>query len=121
MPSALERLKKAANLKPSRRAVTLSNGEEFEFWCKPMTMAERERATKDARSDDVNAFALQLLVSKATDDTGRRLFGPGDVAALKNDVRDEDLQLLMLAVIQAPEEAEEAPIDMKSTRARAES
>lgn len=114
MPSALDRLKKAANLKPTLREVTLSDGSVFEFYAKPMTMAEREKATKNAGSDDVNAFALQLLISKATDDAGQKLFKPGDVAALKNDVRDEDLQALMLAVIQSPEEAEEEAIDMKS-------
>ena len=66
------------------------------------------------KSDDINAFALQLLVNKATDENGGRLFGPGDLAVLKNEVRDEDLQSLMLAVIQTPEE--EAELDLKSTR-----
>ena len=39
-------------------------------------MAERERAQKDAKSDDINLFALQLLVLKAKDDGGGRMFGP---------------------------------------------
>jgi len=111
MPSALERLKKAANLKPSRRAVTLSNGEEFEFWCKPMTMAERERATKDARSDDVNAFALQLLINKAKDENGEALFLAGEIDVLKNEVKDKDLQSLMLAILT---DDEQEAIDPKS-------
>ena len=46
MPSALERLKKAANLQPVRKVVTLNDGTEFEFWRTPLTMAERERAQK---------------------------------------------------------------------------
>ena len=78
-------------------------------------MAERERAQKDAKSDDINQFALQLLVLKAKDDGGGRLFGPGDIALLKNDVRDDDLQQLMIAIMQEPEEE----IDMKSTRSGA--
>ena len=61
---ALDRLKKAANLVPVRRVVTLSNGEEFEFWSTPLTMAEREKAQKQANSDDATQFALQLLVAK---------------------------------------------------------
>ena len=119
MGSALDRLRKAANLKPSKRSVTLANGDEFEFYSTPLTMAQRERAQKEAKSDDVNQFALQLLVQKATDENGGRMFGPGDVAALKNDVRDEDLQALMIAVISSEGEEEEE-IDMKSFRKRAE-
>ena len=121
MASALDRLRKAANLKPSKRSVTLANGEEFEFYSTPLTMAQRERAQKDAKSDDVNQFALQLLVQKATDENGGRMFGPGDVASLKNDVRDEDLQALMIAVISSESEDQEEEIDMKSTRKRSES
>ena len=114
MSSALNRLKKAANLKPSRRSVTLANGDYFEFYSTPLTMAQRERAQKEAKSDDINQFALQLLVQKATDENGNRMFGPGDVAGLKNEVRDDDLQALMIAVIQT--EGDEEEIDMKSSR-----
>ena len=99
--SALDKLKKAANLTPIKKEVTLSNGEDFEFWCTPLTMAERERAQKIIKDkEDMNAFALTLFVQKATDENGQRLFQIGQMAELKNDVRDSDLQLLMLAVIQ---------------------
>ena len=118
MGTALDRLKKAANLKSSRRLVVLDNGDEFEFWSTPLTMAQREKANKDAKSDDINQFALQLLLTKATDESGSRLFSPGDLAVLKNEVRDDDLQKLMLAVIQTPGEEEEAELDLKSTRSR---
>jgi hypothetical protein len=96
---ALDRLKKAANLVPIKKRVTLSDGEDFEFYCTPLTMAERERAQKDANSEDATAFALQLLVQKAKDENNQPLFRAGQVSELKNDVRDEDLQTLMLAVI----------------------
>lgn len=96
---ALDRLKKAANLTPVKKTVELSDGSQFEFYRTPLTMAERERAQKDAASDDVNAFALQLLVQKATDENGQRIFAAGEIAELKNEVRDADLQSLMLAVI----------------------
>jgi|TARA_R100000030_G_scaffold23240_1_gene16718 hypothetical protein len=96
---ALDRLKKAANLTPVKRIVVLSNGEEFVFWSTPLTMAERERAQKQAGSDDANQYALQLLVNKATDENGQRMFKAGELAELKNDVRDEDLQALMVALI----------------------
>ena len=111
---AVDVLRKAANLKATRRTVVLDNGDEFEFWSTPLTMAQREKANKDANSDDINAFALQLLVTKATDESGSRLFSPGDVAVLKNEVRDDDLQKLMLAIIQPREEEQE--LEPKSTR-----
>tara|TARA_R100001163_G_C5062910_1_gene200082 strand:+ start:1892 stop:2248 length:357 start_codon:yes stop_codon:yes gene_type:complete len=97
--NALERLKRAANLTSIKRIVTLSNGDEFEFYSTPLTMAERERAQKQAGSDDATAYALQLLVMKATDEHGQRMFKAGQIAELKNEVRDEDLQALMLALI----------------------
>ena len=97
--SPLEKLKKAANLIPSRKEVTLSNGDVFEFWTTPLTMAEREYAQKGTKVD-LNAFALRLFVQKATDENGQRLFTAGHTAELKNEVRDADLQSLMLAVIE---------------------
>ena len=111
---AIDKLRKAANLKSSRRLVVLDNGDEFEFWSTPLTMAQRERANRDAKSDDINQFALQLLLTKATDESGSRLFSPGDLAVLKNETRDSDLQKLMLAVIQEPEAEGEEELDLKS-------
>ena len=108
--NALDRLKKAANLAPVKKVVTLSNGDKFEFWRTPLTMAERERAQKGT-GDDVNAFALQLFVQKATDENGQRLFQMGHIAELKNDVRDADLQALMLAVIS---EDSDQDVDLKN-------
>tara|TARA_R100000005_G_C4923953_1_gene155939 strand:+ start:150 stop:497 length:348 start_codon:yes stop_codon:yes gene_type:complete len=108
---ALDRLKKAANLQPVKKVVTLSDGSEFEFYCTPLTMAERERAQKGT-NDDANAFAIQLLILKAQDDMGNRLFQMGEVAELKREVRDADLQALMLAVISSGEDEE--PVDPKS-------
>lgn len=111
--SALSRLKKAANLTPVKRTVKLSDGTDFEFYSAPLTMSERERAQKMPGGDDANGFALNLLVTKAFDDAGQRLFTAGEIAELKNEVMDADLQQLMLAIITNPEEVE---IDMKSTK-----
>ena len=102
--SALDRLRKAANLEPIKKEVTLSDGSIFEMYVTPLTMAERERAQKQARNDDANAFALQLLLAKAQDQTGRKLFNAGEIDVLKNEVKDSDLQSLMLAVINAEED-----------------
>ena len=114
--SALTRLKKAANLTPVKRAVTLRDGTSFEMWAAPLTMAEREVAQKMPGGDYANGFALNLLIMKASDETGHRLFAAGDAAELKNEVEDADLQKLMLAIITNPEEVE---VDMKSIKAGA--
>ena len=102
--SALDRLRKAANLEPRKKEVELTDGSVFEMYVTPLTMAERERAQKQARSDDTNAFALQLLIAKAQDADGRKLFNAGEIDVLKNEVKDADLQNLMLAVINSEEE-----------------
>jgi hypothetical protein len=107
---AIDRLKKAANLEPKKKVVVLSDGSEFEMWVTPLTAAERERAQKQAKSDDANAFALQLLLSKALDENGNKLFAAGEIDVLKNEVKDKDLQALMLAVITDDDE----PIDPKN-------
>lgn len=109
--NALDRLRKAANLDPIKKEVTLSDGSLFVMYVTPLTMAERERAQRQVRSDDSNGFALQLLINKALDENGTRLFNVGEIDVLKNEVKDSDLQSLMLAVINAEEEE---TIDPKS-------
>lgn len=99
MTSALERLKKAANLVPIRKAVTLSDGTEFEFWHTNLTLAERERASKAAKGNN-ESMGVQLLVAKALDESGNRMFLPGQIAELKNEVRSSDLEQIILALIQ---------------------
>ena len=107
---AIDRLRKAANLEPVKKTVELSDGTSFEMWVAPLTMAERERAQKQAKSDDANAFALQLLIAKALDENGNKLFSAGELDVLKNEVKDKDLQALMLAIL--TDDAE--PIDPKN-------
>lgn len=107
---AIDRLRKAANLEPVKKSVELSDGSTFEMWVTPLTMAERERAQKNAKSDDAGAFALQLLITKACDEAGQKLFATGEIDVLKNEVKDKDLQSLMLAII--TDDAE--PLDPKN-------
>ena len=102
---AIDRLRKAANLEPTKKNVELSDGTIFEMWVSPLTMAERERAQKQAKSDDANAFALQLLITKAMDENGTKLFSAGEIDVLKNEVKDKDLQSLMLAILTDDSEA----------------
>ena len=106
---AIDRLREAANLEATKKEVTLSDGTVFELWVTPLTLAEKERAQRMAKSDDANEFALRLLLTKAQDETGEKLFQIGEIDVLKNEVRDSDLQKLMLAIIQEEEE----PLDPK--------
>ena len=76
----IDKLKKAARLEPVKKEVTLDNGDEVVMYVSPLTAAERERAKKDARSDDPGAFALHLLLRKAKNGNGQPLFTPGDAA-----------------------------------------
>ena len=67
---AIDRLRQAANLEPAKKIVELSDGSTFEMYVTPLTMAERERAQRNAKSEEATAFALQLLIAKAQDSNG---------------------------------------------------
>lgn len=108
--SAIEILKAAARLDRVKKVIVLNDGTEFEFWCKPLVAAERERAQKDAGTTETNAFILQLLINKCTDEHGQRLFTAAHIADLKNEVREEDLQKVELAMLNP----EEGAVDPKS-------
>jgi len=101
-------------MKATRRSVELPDGSEFEFWMTPLTLAERSRAQKQAKSDDATDFALQLLVSKAKEDGGLPMFHQGDIAELRNALPASVVESLMLEMIGEQEEDEEE-LDMKSS------
>ena len=120
MGKALDRLKKSVSMKPQRRAVDLPDGSEFEFYMTPLTLAERGRAQKQAKSDDATDFALQLLVSKAKDENNRPLFTVGELAELRNELPASVVEALMLQLIGEAEQEEEEEVDLKSTEDGAE-
>ena len=119
MSTALDRLKKAVSMAAVQKSVKLPDGSEFEFWMTPLTLAERSRAQKNARSDDATDFALQLLVSKAKDQNGRPLFNPGEIAELRNALPASVVESLMLQLIGEQQEEEEQE-DYKSDEGSAE-
>lgn len=110
---AIDRLRKAANFEPIKQEVILADGSEFVFYAAPLTAAEREKAQKDARSDSANDFAMQLLIAKAIDENGNKLFKPGDIPVLKREVEDEDVQKMILCVLK-PRGVDDSEPDMKS-------
>ena len=64
--------------------VVESDGEAF-WRCTGtrLTIAERESIQKKAGSDDAGDFALSLMIEKALDENGKRLFQDGEKAVLK--------------------------------------
>ena len=116
---ALDRLKKAVSMKSARRSVELPDGSEFEFWMTPLTLAERTRAQKQAKSDDATDFALQLLVSKAKDESGRPMFNAGEIAELRNELPAKLVEALMLELIGDSDEGDD-DLDYKSGEDTAE-
>ena len=114
MGKALDRLKKSVSMKSTVRSVELPDGSQFEFWMTPLTLAERTRAQKQAKSDDATDFALQLLVTKARDENGRPLFTVGELAELRNELPASVVEALMLQLIGESEKEEDEMVDMKS-------
>ena len=115
MSTALERLKKSVSMKPQRKAVELPDGSEFEYWMTPLTLAERSRAQKQAKSDDATDFALQLLVAKAIDEHGQRLFNVGDLAELRNALPASVVEALMLQLL-AEDQGEDEDLNPKPSQ-----
>ncbi len=121
MGKALDRLKKAVSMKPQRRSAELPDGGEFEFWMTPLTLSERSKAQKQAKTDDATDFALQLLVSKAKDENGVPLFNQGEIADLRNVLPASVVESLMLQLIgEQEEEEDEENYDMKSSEGEPE-
>ena len=107
MGSALDRLKKSVSMKPQRKSVALPDGSEFEFWAPPITLAQRAKAQKQSGSDDATSFALVLLSMVATDESGQKLFQPGEIVELKNELPAAVVESLLLQLLSESEEEEE--------------
>ena len=96
----------------------VKDGDEvvLEVYWHPLTIAERESIQKKTGSDDANDFALGMMIEKALDVDGKRLFQDGEKAALKNAVDASVLQEIQLAMLSSGSEnkVEEAKADLKS-------
>jgi|TARA_B100001094_G_scaffold243769_1_gene239883 hypothetical protein len=88
----------------------------LEVYWHPLTIAERESIQKKAGSDDANDFALGMMIEKALDADGKRLFQDGEKSQLKNAVDAAVLQEIQLAMLSsgADSKVEEAKADLKS-------
>ena len=85
------------------------------YW-HPLTIAEREAIQKKTGTDDTNDYALQMMIEKALDKDGVRIFQDGDKASLRREVSAsilEDIQIAMITV-GADKEVKQAKADLKS-------
>jgi len=89
---------------------------ELTVYWHPLTIAEREAIQKKTTSEDPNEFALNLMIEKALDKDGVRLFQDGDKASLRREVEANILQEIQLSMIEAGQTrgVEEAKADLKS-------
>lgn len=96
----------------------VKDGEEtvLEIYWHPLTIAEREAIQKKAGSTDANDFALGMMLHKALDENGKRLFQDGEKAVLENAIEAAVLQEIQLAMLTsgAENKVEEAKADLKS-------
>ena len=88
----------------------------FTVYWHPLTIAERESIQKKSNSDDVNDYALQMMIEKSLDKDGARLFQDGDRASLRREVEANVLQEIQLAMIEAGQTrgVKEAKAELKS-------
>lgn len=115
---AIDKLKAAVSMQPSKRSVELPDGSEFAWWMSPLTLAQRARAQKAANTDDSIAFALQLLVMVAKDENGQPLFVAGDLPELRNALPSALVDKILLKLLESEEvtneEAEEEVTPLSS-------
>ena len=88
----------------------------FSVYWHPLTIAERESIIKKSGTEDNNDYALQMMIEKALDEDGKRLFQDGDKASLRREVEASILEEIQLEMVNsgADKEVSEAKADLKS-------
>ena len=88
----------------------------FSVYWHPLTIAERESIIKKSGTEVNNDYALQMMIEKALDEDGKRLFQDGDKASLRREVEASILEEIQLAMVNsgADKEVKEAKADLKS-------
>jgi len=117
MTRAIELLKNSFGVSQLYQHDVVKDGKIiFSVYWHPLTIAERESIQRKSNVDDVNDYALALMITKALDKDGNKLFQDGDKASLRREVEANVLQEIQLAMINAGQEKEvsEAKADLKS-------
>ena len=117
MTRAIELLKSSFGVSQLYQHDVVKNGAiVLSVYWHPLTIAERESISKKSNANDTNDFALALMIEKALDKDGNRLFQDGDKASLRREVEANILQEIQLAMIEAGQtkEVKEAKAELKS-------
>lgn len=88
---AIDKLCKAFSVE-ERSSYTIKSGEEviLKLYWKPLTIADRDAINNSLKALNVDTaednldFAIQMVIRKAEDEAGSRLFSDGDRAKIKN-------------------------------------
>ena len=97
--NAIEKLKAAVSMAAVKKTILLPNGEEFEFYTTPMSLGDRAKCQRMAKSDNTSEFGLQLLVTKARDINGELLFHSGNIAELKKELPAHLVEKLIIEIV----------------------
>ena len=117
MTRAVDLLKNKFGVSQLYKHDVIQNNEViFSVYWNPLTIAERESIQKKTGTDDNADYALQLMIEKALDKEGTRLFQDGDKASLRREIEASILEQIQLAMLQAgaDKEVKEAKADLKS-------
>ena len=118
MAKAIELLRNNFGVSQLYQHEVLKNGQSVltVYW-HPLTISEREAINKKTgQTEDANDFALALMIEKALDSEGKRLFTDGDKVALRREIEAAVLQEIQLAMLESgtDKEVEEAKAELKS-------
>ena len=117
MTRAIELLKNNFGVSQLYQHDVIKNGKiVLSVYWHPLTIAERESITQKSNMNDTNDFALMLMIEKALDKDGNRIFQDGDKASLRREVEANILNEIQLAMIEAGQtkEVSEAKAELKS-------
>ena len=116
---AIDKLRKAFRV-DSRSSYAIKSGDELilKIYWTPLTIADRDRinniieALKLQETDSSLDFAIQMVIEKAEDENGKKLFQSGDRAAIRNQLPMNIVLDIMAKMQELSEEAN--PEEIKS-------
>ena len=116
---AIDKLCQAFSVE-ERSSYTIKKGDEviLKMYWKPLTIADRDSINKTmkamnlGRTEDNLDFAIQMVIRKAEDEAGNRIFSDGDRAKIQNRL-PLSIVLDIMSKMQGMDEVEEAD-DLKS-------
>ena len=119
---AIDKLKKAFSVDNKSSYEIYKNGQVvLKVYWTPLTIADRDtinttliKANRGQEEGSLD-FALQVIIGKAEDESGNKLFTEADRASLRREIEASVLEQIQVAMINAGEKGvDEAKADLKS-------